>query len=318
MLPLTLALARDSSLAENLYPVCKALAGSVVEGCSRVTCDSFADLTALLDSPRWGGGTKAVTGLCLTSESVASDQLGQPPAAFLMVWLKVQQWKFSDVDLALLLRLAPKCPDLQLLTIRGISKAAAVSKSIAALADAARCWPQLQHFDLEWNRLGAQPARRLAAAAPVWPQLQDLNLAGSGTPQLSLKGVRDLVAAGRHWKELRHLNLSSNGLSTQGAKALARGAENWPKLQTLNLSHSTLGDWGVEAVASAGKHWPLLQDLNLSFNGIGADGSQALASAGKQWMQLQVLDLRGNSLGAGGQAVLQGVPHWEGRIKFED
>lgn len=52
VLPLTLALGRDSSLADDPYPVCQALAGSVVEGRSYVTCDSFADLAALLDSPR--------------------------------------------------------------------------------------------------------------------------------------------------------------------------------------------------------------------------------------------------------------------------
>jgi hypothetical protein len=38
VLILTLALVRDRSLAADVYPVCKALAASVVAGCSLVTC----------------------------------------------------------------------------------------------------------------------------------------------------------------------------------------------------------------------------------------------------------------------------------------
>jgi hypothetical protein len=350
-----LALAHDRSLAHEIYQVCQAAANSVVQGCFNVDFDSFDELAAMLDSPRWGGAgsNKAVTGLHLISRYADENHWSSsepPPTTGLMVWLKVITWKFSDADLGLLLSLASKCPRLQLLTIRGISAAAAVSKSINALTAAAERWPQLKHFDLEGNRLGLQPARSLAAAAaPLWPQLQHLNLAGSGSPQLGYKGIQALVTAGRHWKQLRHLDLSHNNLTTLAAQALAAGARHWPALQHLslavsdlgdlgvrdvvvsagkhwpllqhlNLAKTSLGDLGVEVVVSAAKQWPLLENLNLSSNGIGADGAQALTSAGKQWAQLQQLDLRGNCLDAAGQAALQelaSVPSLKGRICFD-
>lgn len=147
VLILTLALVHDRRLAGDLYPVCKALAGSVAAGCSLLTCSSVDDVAALLTSRRWvGGGSKTITALRVTNQR--SAPLAPGPAAAgpsLCVQLTALKRPLSVASLKSLFRLASSCQDLQRLDISGgrTLDQAAQSKLPGQVAAAAPHWPQL-------------------------------------------------------------------------------------------------------------------------------------------------------------------------------
>lgn len=341
VLILTLALVHDRRLAGDLYPVCKALAGSVAAGCSLVTCSSVDDVAALLASPRWvSGASKTITALRITNQR--SAPLAQGPAAFggpsLCVRITALKRPLSVASLRSLFRLASSCQDLQLLDISGarMLDQAAKSKLLGEVAAAAPFWPQLKHLELRWSVLDTKGMRSLAAAAHSWPRLQHLDLsvnslrfdgtdalvtAAQWWPRLRLldlstnnlgpPAAQALLKAACHWSQLQHLNVGSNSLGLQGTQALAAAGCNWSQLQRLDLYHCHIEVHGAAALAAAAVHWPHLTHLNLSNNSIGPEGAAALARAAQHWPDLQHLDLYCNNIRAQGAQALAGAgQHW--------
>lgn len=302
MLLLTLALGTDRRLARDLYPVCQALAGSVIAGCSLVTCSSVDDLAALLASPRWvGGNSKTVTALKVTA-STGHVLLKREPAATaganpLYVWLKSAE-QLSDLGLDALFSLAPKCPELRVLSVHdAISDGAKddVEYLLQPLIDAAPHWPHLQHVAFCRTTLGPDLGEALAACAPHWPALQHVDLEYN---DLGSYGAEALAAAAQFLRRLQFLSLADNRIAVKAATALAAGAPHWPALQDLNLACNELGDEGVQVLAGAGEHWKNLRSLDLCYNDLAHHELGAVP-----------IGTAANMLG-----LAEAVPHWKGRI----
>lgn len=302
VLVLTLAIVHDRRLARDLYPVCQALAGSVVEGCSLVTCSSVDDTAALLASHRWVcGGSKTVTALRVTAST--GHVLKREPATTaganpLYVWLNSAE-QLGDEDVDVLFSLAPKCPELRVLSVHdAISDDAKdeVEYLLQPLIDAAPHWPRLQHVALCRTTLGPDLGQALAACAQHWPALQHLDLVQN---DLGPYGAEALAAAAQHWSCLQFLSLADNNIAVKGAMALATGGQQWPTLQELNLAYNELGDEGIEVLAGAGEHWKHLQSLDLCYNDLAHNriGAEPIGTAA-HWRS----------------TLVEAVPHWKACI----
>jgi hypothetical protein len=315
-----LALLHDKSLAKYLYPVSIELATQVAQSCSKVTCASFADLGALLGSPRWRTA-KPCTALWIRD----SAPIAPAATSGLCVWVKAG----AAVDLDALSKLAPQLADLQLLDvaghiIEGLDLPDSVGReALQELAAVAQHWPRLQHLDLSesglrhgavkdlaaaagqhWrqltyldlssNSLGPADVTELAAAAPNWPQLHHLDLAHTGLGEAAAKELA--AAAAPHWQQLTYLDVGLNTFGVKGARAWLSAAHQWQQLQHLGLSNCDMRAIGAQELASAAPQWLQLQHLDISISGLGPEGAKELVAAASHWQQLQSLNLPENRL----------------------
>lgn len=227
LLLLTLALAAHRRLAHGLYPVCQALACIVIAGCSRVTCSSVDDLAALLASPRWyAGGSKTVTGLKLTRQSSGPPLQDSPAAAgCLYVCIKTAA-ALKQADVALLVSLAPQCPDLQLLDI------------------GSNPWWGLGFLELPYSKKGLSAL--VGGAAQHWPQLRTLDLSDNS---IANPGAHALAAnVVQHCEHLQHLKLQLNAIGDQAARVLAAACQSLTQLQVLDLRWNYISYSGPKAI----------------------------------------------------------------------
>lgn len=322
-------LARDKSLAHDLYPVCQELAAAVVDGCSRVRLDSVSDLALLLDSPRWAGSAQQrLKKLTLGGYPGANDGAPACPFPGIHVWVTryigagLGRSKALPPKIPLELEglpcLAPKCRQLRVLHIAAGRRLDSTPESVAALAAAAaQAWRRLEHLGVECVLFGMSRQRRskvealLAAAASTapWQRLRYLSLSHNN---LGLKAAQALAAAAPCWPQLQHLDLGLNCIGPQGAWALVMGAEHWPQLQCLVLSgNPQLRAKGAAAIALAGQHWPQLTELGVSGCGLGPSGAVALLRGAKRWPRLQRLHMAHNAIAPeGARALAAAAVHW--------
>ncbi|XP_061761852.1 MHC class II transactivator isoform X2 [Nerophis ophidion] len=104
----------------------------------------------------------------------------------------------------------------------------------------------LQHLDLEDNKIGDEGAEKLADALASLSFLEVLNLSQN---YIGDKGVRKLVTTLKDLPNLHCLILYSNVISDQGASSLSTVLPHLASLTDLDVKYNKLSDVGVECLA---------------------------------------------------------------------
>ncbi|XP_055022497.1 LOW QUALITY PROTEIN: MHC class II transactivator, partial [Boleophthalmus pectinirostris] len=118
----------------------------------------------------------------------------------------------------------------------------------------------LQHLDLENNKIGDDGAQHLAKALVSLSSLETLNLSQN---TIGDTGAKSLSATLRNLPKLDRLSLHSNVICDQGAKCLAEELPQMSALTELDIRYNKLTDIGAQSLGSSLKNCQHIKSLRM-------------------------------------------------------
>ncbi|XP_029914871.1 MHC class II transactivator isoform X2 [Myripristis murdjan] len=118
----------------------------------------------------------------------------------------------------------------------------------------------LQHLDLEKNKIGDRGAEQLAEALVSLPSLEVLSLSQNC---IGDHGVQRLAPALKTLPSLHRLSLYSNAISDGGAESLAAVLSHMTSLTDLDVKFNKLTDVGAQSLGASLKNCPWMKSLRM-------------------------------------------------------